>query len=352
MSNFLVCPKCNENITYETLTTNAESVKALDSLVHTHEQKYKKELEDNLRKELSQEFEVKFLQKNESFNKQMADERLSFEKKIMELESVKKEFETNLALEKAKVEKQLKDEVFKQIEILRQQKDSEINELREQNTQLTIANEKNKVIQNKTKGENFEHEVEAELRKVFDMDIIEKITTRDQKADYLQIVQQNNQEIGRIVYEVKNAEWKPTWEKKLLEDTVAQKGKYGILIATSFNEKYRGIPFKVSDVAPNIFLTDPDSFVFVSQIIKKLIQKEYEFESKSGVSTDEASKEFNNWRELIFAKANQNFEEQIKRIYSAENSIIKQADEIRIGREKISSIWKNTIKEFIDNFKI
>jgi len=100
-----------------------------------------------------------------------------------------------------------------EVKVALQTKELELNEkirhLEKENADLVLKNNENRVINNKIKGENFEHEVEGELRKAFGAseDVIEKITVADKKADYLQVVRNNQRkELGRIVYEVKNAE--------------------------------------------------------------------------------------------------------------------------------------------------
>lgn len=256
----------------------------------------------------------------------------------------KTKIETNsVELEKAIAQHEIK---------LTKQTHEEINVLKTKITELEKANLQNKLIQNKTKGENFEHEIEAELRKVFEPDdIISKITDQDKKADYLQEVRQDNNVIGKIVYEVKNAEWNNNWEKKLIEDMAKQNSKYGILIATSFNNKYPGIPFKRSDYNPNIYLTDSESFYFVGQILKTLIKIEHRLESnRSQKGYDEKIMQFNNWKSTQLPKLSNILEESCNRIKNSEDSILKRVNDIRISREKIYKNWIDNIKSYLENF--
>ena len=57
-------------------------------------------------------------------------------------------------------------------------------------------------------------------------------------------------------------------------DTAQQKAQYGILVATKFNDKYHDVPFVKSSENDNIYLTDGDSFVFVAQILRRMIENE------------------------------------------------------------------------------
>lgn len=257
----------------------------------------------------------------------------------------------NLKHQLATIEKLHQKDVALKLQTNNEKALQDTMQLNEQIHELKQANLQFKVIQNKTKGENFEHDVEAELRKTFAEDIISKITSQDKKADYLQQVKQDDKVIGRIVYEVKNAEWSNAWETKLVTDMAKQKGKYGIIVATSFNDKYKGIPFKASDTNNNIYLTDAESFYFVGHILRILIKTEYKIEL---LKQDDINKEkiaaFYNWKDSQLPQVHKVFEDSVKRISESEHIIIKRVDEIRIAREKILNNWVKLVKDYIDNF--
>ncbi|MCL8210771.1 hypothetical protein LT336_00515 [Spiroplasma sp. JKS002671] len=233
-----------------------------------------------------------------------------------------------------------------------QLKDSEALKLKNQIQELEKANLQFRVIQNKTKGENFEHEVEKELRKIFEPDdVISKITDQDKKADYLQEVRQDNTIIGKIVYEVKNAEWSNNWEKKLVDDMAKQGSKYGILIATSFNNKYAGIPFKRSDYNPNIYLTDSESFYFVGQILRTLIKIEYRLDSnRDKTNYSEKISQFNEWKELELPKLDTSLNDSLQKIDDLADSISRSAEKIKKEKAKVYKNWIKNIKDYLDNF--
>ncbi|MBE4703881.1 DUF2130 domain-containing protein [Spiroplasma platyhelix] len=235
---------------------------------------------------------------------------------------------------------------------LTNQKHEEITTLKAQINELREANLQFKVIQNKTKGENFEHEVESELRKVFEPDdIISKITAQDKKADYLQEVRQDNSVIGKIVYEVKNAEWSNNWEKKLVEDMAKQNSKYGILIATSFNSKYQGIPFKRSDYNANVYLSDPESFYFVGQILRTLIKIEHRLESNRDKNDyNEKINQFNKWKETQLPKLDLDINNSLQEIDRLANLITGRAEDIKKEKGRIYKNWVKNVKDYLENF--
>ncbi|AHI54241.1 hypothetical protein SSABA_v1c08420 [Spiroplasma sabaudiense Ar-1343] len=273
----------------------------------------------------------------EEFQKVISEQKLLITSNQNEVDKIKLEFQKENLEKVAMAEKLL---------------NSEISKLQTQIKELEHANILNKVIQNKTKGENFEHEVEGELRKVFEPgDIIEKITSQEKKADYLHTVRNNNEPVGKIVYEVKNADWSNAWEKKLTEDMARQKSKYGILVATSFNKKYLGIPFKRSDENPNIYLCDPESFIFVGQIIKSLILVEDKLNNqKNNSNLEDKIANFNQWKDTQLPVLNKLFFDSLERIKASESGITKQVDEIRIAREKMYNNWQKNIKDYLENF--
>ncbi|WP_338972658.1 DUF2130 domain-containing protein [Spiroplasma endosymbiont of Panorpa germanica] len=391
MTGFIfTCPNCEYKITEKDFQENESILSNLKEIFKKHEQDYIETIKSSLTLELNSKNEMLLNQKlaqaeNEfekakqaeisklkdiiskqqndisnselRFSNELIKHKHDFETKslqeIMNLKSQITSYEAQLKtnqilIDQAKLE--VEQEGLKKLVEVEKRLNSEINNLNKQIKDLEHANTLNKVIQNKTKGENFEHEVEGELRKVFEpQDIIEKITAMDKKADYLQTIRINEKEIGKIVYEVKNAEWSNNWEKKLTEDMARQKSKYGILVSTSFNKKFSGIPFKRSDENPNIYLCDPESFIFVGQIIKTIIFAENKFnENKNLEGHQEKIEVFNQWKDTQLPVLNKLFADSFDRIKSAEYGIAKQVDEIRISREKMQNHWIKNIKDYLD----
>ncbi|ATZ18976.1 hypothetical protein ESOMN_v1c05940 [Williamsoniiplasma somnilux] len=209
------------------------------------------------------------------------------------------------------------------------------NKYRNEIESLKIANAQNKIIHSKTKGENFEIEVETELRKCFGMnDAIDKIniSVDNTKADFKQSIKFKGDVVGTIIYEVKNAVWSDNWEEKLNSDIAKMGHKYGILIATSFNDKYKGIPFTRSIKFNNIWITDSESFVFVAQILKNMILAEHELQMKikslNKIIDDSSNNELNN--------AIKAYEDKIKKLELFCTSDIPQA--LKICRKELINL--------------
>ncbi|WP_342252352.1 DUF2130 domain-containing protein [Spiroplasma endosymbiont of Amphibalanus improvisus] len=369
-----------EKIEQEKKLASAEQEKK-DQQIITQRDQTIAELNKNLettKSKLALELNTKFNSKIAELNKQLIEleitnksfkEKNEQEKKLASAEQEKKDQQiitqrdqTIVDLNnKLKLEKANLDAEKSKLELeLQKNFDFKISELKEEIQNLKLLNEKNKIIQNKTKGENFEQEVHGELTKCFDTeDVISKITDKNQKGDFLQEVRVNKKVIGKIVYEVKNAEWKDKWETKLLTDMAAKKAKFGILIATSLNTRYPEVPFKKSDSNDNIYFANPDSFIFVAQLVKIIIKKEYDLEllRQKEFNNNKSSDRFVKYKEWVdtqWPKLIQNFSDNFTRLSKNEdiikksaNSILKSSEEIRIARENMANKQLKDIEIFI-----
>jgi len=173
-------------------------------VIQTEKQTIEKQYQDQIN---NQQLEIQRLKQNQKAQLDLAQTNLDAQKAvIMEIKN------SEIQLLNQKIET-LKSGYDNEVKTALQAKELELNEkihqLEKEKADLILKNNENRIINNKIKGENFEHEVEGELRKAFGSsdDMIEKITVADKKADYLQIVRNSQRkELGRIVYEVKNAE--------------------------------------------------------------------------------------------------------------------------------------------------
>jgi len=270
--------------------------------------------------------------------------------KINEL-TIKKDSEKNLSIEKMTTAYEAK------IASIKSSAQEEINELK-------VKNAENRILQSKTKGENWENEVENELRASFGyIDKIEKITksTDAQKADYLQIVRNSQgQEIGKLVYEVKNARWSDSWIPKLVQDVANNKTKYGILVTSSFSEKFHlDVGFVKSPDYENIWIADPWSFIFVAQIIRKLIEVENNFDAAKKQLTANSDKEMygkyidtvNELEEYMtyeLPKFIKSFNKQVSDLEAVENSLNKNVAKISKVKDVLSKKFNKEVKERLE----
>lgn len=280
-------------------TTNADknTIKELTSKIES----IKKEMQT----EKSSALQAKELELSKEFNKEInkkSDEINDFKETIANLNSTIKDLQNKISNKDKEFEAEKTTSLqAKELELSKVHQ-LEVNKLKDEINDLKIENNKNRVMNNKTKGENFEHEVEGELRKTFSFNLPDEIQKANEvnngrKADYIQIVKNvNKKPIGKIVYEVKNAAWSDAWIPKLASECADNKTKYGILIAATFNEKYHEVPFVQSDEYENIFITDPFNFIFVAQLLRKIIILENEMTEREKIynsqNKDEIFKEY------------------------------------------------------------
>jgi len=296
---------------------------------------------DLAKAQLLQEHTQKINQLDIENQKKKAELQLQINNKLNEIKQIKDVEDKNLMALKIK---------------LKEEHDKEISKLNKVIHELEIKNAQNRVIQNKIIGENWEREVENELSKAFwsTNDKVEKINKSIDatKADYLQIIRDNQKnELGKIVYEVKNAEWSNNWIPKLYDDAAKQGTKYGILVTNKFSEKHHiDVGFAKSDEYENIWITDPWSFVFVAQIIRKLIEIEYSFNKQKMEITNSSQEDtlkkyaktidaLNNYMISELPSFIKNFRKQLENLEGVEGSLIKNA-------KKLETIQKNLRKEF------
>jgi hypothetical protein len=261
-----------------------------------------------------------------------------------------KNLETQLNQQKQALDSQWESQLVKQEKDIKLQfeevlkaKELEINELK-------IANATNRIMNNKIKGENWEHEIEASLRKLAlgTGDVIEKITQGGLKADFRQIVRNDGKDVDRIIYECKNAEWKDSWETKFSEDIIREKATYGILVATSTEDKFQ-TPFLISSKNKNIFITGPDSFELISVLVRKLVTIENTFKHDA---QDDRIEQLHNWLNGSFATFNSIFEKMIGTISASEKTIKNKVADIEKSRETLAKKWEELVIGFLDGFKI
>ncbi|WP_339030651.1 DUF2130 domain-containing protein [Spiroplasma endosymbiont of Cantharis nigra] len=342
----------------DTLNTSIETIKL-------NNQRDLKELEANLKAKFLEEKQVEVTALMNKIQKLEAEANSLDQLHEQKVEKLKLELESNFNLQRAQWEaktnqallelQKIESEnklILNQKELELKTKYEEIISLKEKEiTDLKVANATNRILNNKTKGENWENEVELELRKLASLtgDEINKITRTGTKADFLQIVREKELDLGKIVFECKNGEWKDSWEPKLTEDMAKEGANYAVLVATSTNEKFK-VPFLVSQKNKNILIADPDSFVFVSSMVRKLILIESNLRGKS--DNNEAFDKFNSWKLKSFETFKGIIQKSIEGIEANERTIVNKVEDIKKNREKLWRNWQTLMLDFLEGFNI
>ncbi|ALD66585.1 DUF2130 domain-containing protein [Spiroplasma cantharicola] len=340
------------------LNTSIEAIKL-------NNQRDLKELEANLKAKFLEEKQVEVTTLMNKIQKLEAEASSLDQLNEQKLQKQKLELESNFNLQKAQWEAKTTQALLEvqkiesENKLLLNQKELElktkyeevISSKEKEITDLKVANATNRILNNKTKGENWENEVELELRKLASLtgDEINKITRTGTKADFLQVVREKELDLGKIVFECKNGEWKDSWEPKLTEDMAKEGANYAVLVATSTGEKFK-VPFLVSQKNKNILIADPDSFVFVSSMVRKLILIESNLRDKS--DNNEAFEKFNSWKLKSFETFKGIIQKSIEAIEGNERTIINKVEDIKKNREKLWRNWQTLMLDFLEGFNI
>ncbi|WNE40655.1 MAG: hypothetical protein mread185_000112 [Mycoplasmataceae bacterium] len=209
-------------------------------------------------------------------------------------------------------------------------------ELKSENERLKLLVEGYRLGTNKnskSKGEELEKYILEQLQTSYNgADEISKITHVGTKADILQIVHnEQQQEIGKIIYEIKNEEkWDSKWLEKLSKDMVNDRADFGILVATC----RQGQPLWKPTPQQNILVSDEDNFLFASQIARLLIFSKLKIKDKEDSVT--RIKKWEEWIKdklpnylLKLEKYFSDWEKDLGRISTSLKSMEKTREEVR-----------------------
>lgn len=209
-----------------------------------------------------------------------------------------------------------------------------IKQLKEENEKLKLLVEGYKLGStrgSKEKGEDLEKYILEQLQTSYNgSDEISKITHVGEKADINHEIWKENQQIAKIIYEIKNTEkWDNKWLEKLEKDIVNEKADFGIIIATcrKGNPLWKPFPHK------NILISDEDNFIFASQMARLLCLSKQRL--SSGESAEERIKRWEGWIKdrlpnylLNLEKYFSEWEKDITRISTSAKNMDKIKEEI------------------------
>ncbi|WP_338984433.1 DUF2130 domain-containing protein [Spiroplasma endosymbiont of Diplazon laetatorius] len=343
------CPKCKEEI--DLLTLGNRDTESVIKYKEHLQKEIERDIEQKLTQILKKEFELKMDSEKKQVELNKQSEISELEKTIAKLKSdiSNSDLINSQKLETLKIQLESNNKLLlNQLELeLKTKYESVISTKEAEITDLKVANATNRILNNKTKGENWENEVELELRKIASStgDEVNKITRTGTKADFLQIVKDKDKDLGKIVFECKNGEWKDTWEPKLTEDMAKEGANYAILVATSTSEKFK-VPFLVSQRNKNILIADPDSFVFVCSMVRKLILIESNLRDKT--DNNESFEQFNTWKLNSLETFKGIVQKSIEGIESDERTILNKVEDIKKHRERLWRNWQILMLDFLE----
>jgi hypothetical protein len=167
----------------------------------------------------------------------LKNQQLDLLKKEELLEEEKKNFELKLLQERKEIktalEQQIKKEASDEIELRLKQKDEQIDQIRKQ---LEEANRKATQGSMQVQGETLEHIIEEYLAENFPLDEINEVAKGRKGADCIQIINTRSKtNCGTIIYESKSTKaWSNDWIEKLKQDKIQASADIAVLVTATF----------------------------------------------------------------------------------------------------------------------
>lgn len=265
MSNYTVtCPKCQHS--FEPTDAIREEVekelrgKMTDwqkkkeeetaQLLEAQKQKIQNELSEQLKKNISSEYEhkIKIMQENESaMSKQVTEFRekeLEFLKQVQVIQekeaALELDLQRRLNAERELLKQQIQKEELERISIKDQEHQLKVKELEKQiEDQRKLAEEMRRKAEQgsmQMQGEVQELLLEELLKSNFPFDLISEVGKGVRGADCIQTVRNNiGQEAGKIIYESKRTTaFAAEWIEKLKADMRSQGADIAIIVTQTF----------------------------------------------------------------------------------------------------------------------
>lgn len=242
MTNTIACPHCGKQVEISTALRHQIEEQFKESLENKHKldlEEAKKKIEEITLSRAKEQFETlvkdakeeakEQQERNKELNEQLLDLNKQFRALRLEDEKRKVEMEKRLIEEQEKI----------RAEARKTAEESQHNKILEYEKKLQDAVKTNQELQRKleqgsqqTQGEVLELELEQLLKTEFPLDEIKPVPKGIRGADVLQLVRdRNSRSCGTIVWESKNAQWKPSWIGKLKEDKRAVNAEVAVLVS-------------------------------------------------------------------------------------------------------------------------
>lgn len=194
---------------------------------------------------LSHEFEEKMgLQLKDKTNEaeELKKQNKDLQNQFLELNKTIRELQRNNEIDLQKRLTQEGEKLLQAHKLKEAEKEKVISDLK---TALEEAQKKASQGSQQTQGEVLELEFQKILEKEFPLDLISEIKKGAHGADILQVVvDKNNQECGKILWETKNGEWSNQWQTKLREDQRNSKAELAGLVCTNLPKDVKNFTFK------------------------------------------------------------------------------------------------------------
>lgn len=295
----------------ETEKEKSQTKSAIEKL-EIQEQNFKKLLDAEKAKEKSEaEKQIQIAVSN-------VKEQLSVQtNKVIELESQIKSQKLEIEIQlREKLEKEYRDEIDK----LKAEK-------------AVMANEKRSSNQ-KQYGNDFEDRVQAELQSAFRRELIKKIPSGEEGADFIATVEKDGRNIGNILLECKNPQSnkiEKKWYDKLIKDGAKHDSRYKILVTqASENAADDILPYWLQDPVNNVYVVRLEFVKLFVELFSHIMSKEHAIEGlKDAEEAMEKYTKLLNFKDAEIRKIQKKMLERAEEIEKKCSTIENAVDSIR-----------------------
>ena len=198
----------------------------------------------------------------EGLRKQISDLIAQLKQSENEKQSAKNQMELDLI----KQREQIRQEVLKEADEKDSLKRAELEKkLADTTKSLNEAKRRAEQGLNTNQGEVLELKLEDYLKSAFPTDKIEPVKTGQRGADIKQFVNnQKGEEVGLILWEVKNAKWSAAWIDKFKNDVRQAGASIGILVSRELPTDYNDF----HSLSSNLWLVKPNLATHLAKALR------------------------------------------------------------------------------------
>jgi hypothetical protein len=327
VGNSINCPYCKKKID---LT---------DAFVQPIEEKIRKNLEKDIRKELAEEASVDLndmreqLKEKDAKLKEARDQEASLRKQWRELEDRSKNLDLEMNRKLDKERQKINEEATRRINAEHQLKDKEkekmIGDLTHQIEDLKM---KAQLGSQQLQGEILEIEIERLLKDTFPQDEIEPVQKGTAGADVIhRVLLKSGLCCGSIIWESKRTKnWNNVWISKLKDDQRDAKAEIAIIVTTALPDGITNIGF-----INGVVISDFQSFVPVAILLRTQLI-EVARATQVGVGRNEKMEMLYNY--LIGTE----FKQKVEGVVEAFATMKKELDQ---EKRAIQNLWAKREKQ-------
>lgn len=256
------CPCCGQLIPIQNRSEILASIEAYQNkLVKENEKKFRKQIENKLKKEFNMKTK-EFLKKQKTLLEKSAEKKAEakYQPEISKLQRIIEKKEENIEQIKIEAETIGFEKAQSQIQILQKEKSDALKALEETKRKLQLKD-------SDFNGVNAQREVEDILRQSFPNDLIHPRKRGAEDPDIRQEIREAGKIIGCVVYEVKNEkQWKNDFIKQARNYQNKFNANHAIVVSSIFPEGENLLCFRGETV-----IVSPRLVAYIVRILREML---------------------------------------------------------------------------------